>query len=48
MKLMSRKQYEMERADYESWVAIIKFLTFGKVDWSDVLEEIFEDVVIID
>ena len=48
MKLMSKKQYELERMEYESWVALIKFITFGKLDLSDAVDEIFKDVVIVD
>ena len=46
--LMSKKQYEIELAQYEAWISIIKFLSFGKIDLSDSLIEIFKDVEIID
>ena len=46
--IMSKKQYEVERANYESWVFIIKVLTFGKLDLSDAVDEIFKDVEIVD
>lgn len=45
---MTKKQYEIEKANYESWVSIIKCLTFGKLDLSDAVEDIFKDVEIID
>ena len=48
MKMMSKRNYEIQRREYDGWVEFIKWITFGKIDLSENVDEIFKDVIIVD
>ena len=45
--MITKEMYDIEKAQYQSWVSIIKFLTFGKVDLTEQMNEILSEFVVV-
>ena len=48
MKYISKRNYEITRNQYLSWVKFIRFITFGKVDLTEAMEEVLSEFVVLD
>ena len=48
MKHISKRNYEIMRNEYMSWVTFVKFITLGMVDLTDAMNEVLSEFTVDD
>ena len=47
VKYVTKAMYMREKREYEGWAKLIKFLSFGRLNVDDIVEDLLNELVIV-